>query len=322
LVVVQVPGPTLTIREREPDELAIEVEISNASFPPDWHSSVDEVEGWESLRQPEDIALRLLAFLDGEPVGVGKCDFREHFIPGRFEVEVIVRPQVRRLGIGGALNAQVTSFARLHGARALECGVRATQLEPILPWLTREGYREVSRMRESELALTSLGADLDEQAANLARSAGISLVTLAEEDTPDNRTKLWKLSVLTEKDIPFDEPHPEEPFEQFERILNSPLVLKDNLVIAKDGDDYVGLSLLGRQTAQKAFTWTTGVHPSYRGRGVAKAIKYRSAALARQHGFAVMRTFNHVNNPAMLAVNVGMGYVPLPEVVSFVRDLG
>jgi ribosomal protein S18 acetylase RimI-like enzyme len=176
-------------------------------------------------------------------------------------------------------------------------------------------------MRESELELTSLGADLDEKAADLARSAGVSLVTLADEDTLDNRIKLWKLLALTKKDIPFDEPHPEEPFEQFERTLSSPLRLKDNLVIAKDQEQYVGLSLLGRQSAQKAFTWTTGVHPSYRGRGVAKAMKYRSAALARRHGFAVMRTFNHVNNPAMLAVNVGMGYLPLPELASFVREL-
>jgi GNAT superfamily N-acetyltransferase len=163
----------LVIREREYEEIATEVEIINAARPADWHTSVEEMQGWESLRRPEDLVLRLLAFMDDQPVGAARCDFREHFKAGRFDAEVV----------------------------------------------------------------------------------------------------------------------------------------------------YVGLSLLGRQTAEKAFTWTTGVHPADRGRGVAKAMKYLSAVQAQGHGFRVMRTFNHPNNPAMLALSEGMGHVPLPDVVEFVRDL-
>jgi hypothetical protein len=34
-----------------------------------------------------------------------------------------------------------------------------------------------------------------------------------------------------------------------------------------------------------------------------------------------MQTFNHVNNPAMLAVNTRLGYRPLPESIIFRKKL-
>ena len=47
----------------------------------------------------------------------------------------------------------------------------------------------------------------------------------------------------------------------------------------------------------------------------------RSALLARDRGYTVMRTLNHVDNPAMRAVNKRLGYVPLQELVMFTKRL-
>jgi len=44
-------------------------------------------------------------------------------------------------------------------------------------------------------------------------------------------------------------------------------------------------------------------------------------AAGRDSGYTAMRTYNHVNNPAMLAVNDRLGYVALPHFVLFQRAL-
>jgi GNAT superfamily N-acetyltransferase len=176
-------------------------------------------------------------------------------------------------------------------------------------------------MRPSELKLTDFDFATHGLAVERARGAGISFTTLSEEDTEENRRKLWELVVLTDRDVPFDVPHPDQPFDRFEDELNAPHALLDCLVIAKDGDRYVGYTMIGRRTAERVLTWGTGVHPNYRGRGLAFAIKVRSAQLVKERGYTVMRTFNHDNNPAMLAVNTRLGYVPMPELVMFVKPL-
>ncbi len=311
----------LQIRERRPDELAAQVDVFNDAFPPDWHSSLEEMEGWEAMRRPEDPILRLLALAEGRPVGAGHSSRGTHDPEGRFEIDLAVRPRFQRQGIGRALYRRLEQFAVDGGATEIETGVRLTQLPAVERWLEEEGYRETSRMRESELDLTALPEDLEADARRRSEAAGVTLTTFGAEDTPDNRRKLWQLSVITERDIPFDRPHPDEPYERFEQMIENPLCLLDCLVVAREGDEYVGFSLLARRSPLQAMTWATGVHPSVRGRGVARALKTYSAALARRQGFTAMRTFNHVNNPAMLAVNVGMGYRPLPEVVLFLKQL-
>lgn len=311
----------LHIRERRPDEVAVAVEISNAAYPEDWRSTVEEAKAWQALERPEDQILRLLAFDEGRPVGSGHVSHWQHGVEGRFNIGVAVIPTCRRRGIGRALYERLLAYAVEQGARELECEVRETDLAPIEGSLAKEGFREVSRMREAELRLTDFDFAGQAQAIQRCTDAGITLTTLAEEDTPENRIKLWELSNLTVRDIPFDVPHPDESFDRFEDMIDSSQCLRDALVIAKHGDEYVGLSILGRQTADRAFTWTTGVHSNWRNRGIALALKVRSVELARDRGYTAMRTFNHRNNPAMLAVNTRLGYVPLPEVIFFVKTL-
>lgn len=317
-----VDNTQVDIRERRDDERGVELDIYNEAFPPDWHTTKEEQEAWEAMRRPEDLILRLLAWRDGTAVAAGRCMYSPHHVPGRFEIDVAVRPQSQRQGIGRVLYRRLEEFARAHEARELECGVRVTMLAGLERWLEAEGFREVSRMRESELQLEDLGPELEAEAQERAAKAGIVLTTLAADDSPETRKKLWQLSLVTDRDIPFDTVHADEPYERFEVMLANPLLLPEALVIARHEDGFVGFSILAKQRSDRAFTWSTGVHPDFRGRGVARAMKTYSAAIARRLGFTVMRTFNHTNNPAMLAVNTAMGYKPLPEVVFLVKKMG
>jgi RimJ/RimL family protein N-acetyltransferase len=175
-------------------------------------------------------------------------------------------------------------------------------------------------MRKSELMLSEVDEPLLREAEERLTANGLTLTTLAGDDTEDNRRKLWELYVLTDRDVPHDS-HQDEPFEQFNELLDREECLRDCLVIARDGELFAGFTILGHDTTGEAFTWMTGVHPEYRNRGIALGVKAACVRLARDQGYHVMRTFNHVNNPAMLAVNTRMGYRPLPEGIQFVKTL-
>jgi GNAT superfamily N-acetyltransferase len=61
----------------------------------------------------------------------------------------------------------------------------------------------------------------------------------------------------------------------------------------------------------------TAVLPAYRGRGIAKALKRATIAWAIDNGLVVLETGNDVENAPMRAVNLGLGYEPIPDEVGF-----
>lgn len=312
---------SLEIRERRPDELPLYVDIWNASQPAEWHRTVEQTRAREATDRPEDRTLRLLAFLEGQPAGAGTTGLDQLGGVQRFMVQVGVLPALRRRGIGRALYDRLVEHAVRAGAQELEGTVISTELERIEGWLQREGFGEVNRMRPSELRLAELDEEVLREAEERAAAQGITLTTLAEEDTEENRRKLWELHNLTIRDVPLDVPPLEQPFERFQEWLDAPACRRDCTVIARRGEEFVGFTILNGATPERAGTAMTGVHPEWRGRGIALAVKARSIGLARDTGFTAMRTTNHLENAPMLAVNKRLGYRPLPELILFVKQL-
>jgi mycothiol synthase len=314
------PGQ-IDIRERTPDDLAVEVAIFNSVSPPDRQGTVEKLQRFESIFQREDKKLMLLAFAGSEAVGAGHGLRMAFLAEGRCELSVAVRPEFQRNGIGTALYQRLFDFAVSSGATEIGGSVREDQLPPIEAWLQREGFREVSRRRPSELRLDTFDFDRHASAEDRVLADGIQLVTLAGEDTPQNRRKLWELSNRTQEDVPFDVAKPDLPFDLFDRLIDFPPGLHDCQVIAKDGDRYVGFSLLNEIHPEAVGIGMTGVDRDYRGRGIATAVKVRSARLAHARGYRVMRTSNHTNNPPMLKVNDRLGFVARPQELYFVKSL-
>ena len=59
----------------------------------------------------------------------------------------------------------------------------------------------------------------------------------------------------------------------------------------------------------------TGVHPNYRKRGLATAVKVQMLTVARARGIERLHTENHADNAPMLAVNRKLGFIPgVPEI--------
>ena len=310
----------LDIRERAPDQCAVALDIANAVMPADARHTLEEVQVQKRLEEADSTPLRLLAWCEGTAVAAASVSRRAYHPAGRFRIWIAVLPEYRCRGIARSLYRRLLTHAREQGAREVTCDIHEYHLALVERWLGREGFREIERMRQSELALPYLDLQAHEAAEQRAVSSGLVLTTLGEEDTEHNRRKLWELDNLTRRDIPADAPH-QMPFDRFQEMLDQAQCLRDCLVIARDGDRYVGFSILAHRTPELASTWMTGVHPDYRNRGLALAIKARSAGLALDRGYRAMRTWNHINNPSMLAVNRRLGYAPLPEVIHFLRSL-
>jgi RimJ/RimL family protein N-acetyltransferase len=75
-----------------------------------------------------------------------------------------------------------------------------------------------------------------------------------------------------------------------------------------EGEEWVGLTILQSTSPDLAWNAMTGVIPSHRGRGLARAPKALAAEHARRQGIRAIATRNNVRNAPMLAVNEALGY--------------
>ena len=65
----------------------------------------------------------------------------------------------------------------------------------------------------------------------------------------------------------------------------------------------------------EAFNDMTAVRRSFRGRGVAQALKRATIGWAIDHGLVALITGNDETNAPMRAINARLGYRPLPDLV-------
>jgi GNAT superfamily N-acetyltransferase len=92
--------------------------------------------------------------------------------------------------------------------------------------------------------------------------------------------------------------------------------------LALDGAAPVAMSYLAYPPV-RGVVWTnfTGTHPTYRGRGIARAVKLQTLAQAVELGIPEVRTDNDSENMPMLHINESLGYTTMPGYVSFVKRL-
>lgn len=92
--------------------------------------------------------------------------------------------------------------------------------------------------------------------------------------------------------------------------LDMPYVLPDAYFIARDGDDYVGVSDVSLFEAVPGGLTQgfTGVKRDYRRRGLATALKISAIAYAQAHGYQLMQSFNKPEQAAIRALNEKLGF--------------
>jgi RimJ/RimL family protein N-acetyltransferase len=139
------------------------------------------------------------------------------------------------------------------------------------------------------------------------------IVTLADEmkNDPECHSKLHSLVQAVSQDIPRPEQFTPVSFEQWSAFeMKSPNLVPQGYMIAKDGDEYVGMSTVWK--AQKdpkgLYQGLTGVLREYRGRGIAVALKLKVIEFARNNKYEKLKTWNDSTNAPMLGINIKLGF--------------
>ena len=275
----------------------------------------------ESPTSPEDIAwsdatypggVRFLGFLDGQPVAaasVGRIYMYEPTFE-RYWFSVQVLPEARRHGLGTQLLVACSTVARDAGKTGLQTDVSERHADG-LAFLEGHGFEVTERAKMVQLDLRGLAAP----AVN--PPAGFAFTTLASR--PDLEQGVHAVAVAAYRDIPsVDEPLAVGSFDEFiARDVRRDGIPADGFVIALDEDSgaVAGWASLMFVPGSTTMAWhdMTAVGPAWRGRGVATALKRATIVWAIEHGLEILETGNDEDNGPMRAVNIKLGYRPIPD---------
>jgi GNAT superfamily N-acetyltransferase len=230
---------------------------------------------------------------------------------GRYWCLIRVLPAYQRRGIGGRLYERLLADLEQHGAAAMQIELDDTQAA-LAPAIERRGFREL--LHSWAFALDPRGCDLAPLAGAYERLGGLEITTLAAELArgADWLPPLHELYVRVGGEVPIPiYPHRAPPPEWLaEQAIGLPESLPEAFVLVRDGARYVGMSYLHADPTapHRLFQRITAVHPAYRGRGIALALKLKTIEYGQRHGCHEIGTAVESNNPSMLAINRKLGF--------------
>src|SRR6188508_43792 len=256
----------------------------------------------------------LLAERDGETVGAGFALTGWHTPPHRAIGSSLVPPDRRGAGVGIAVLDAIEGWAAEHGATELD-GAISEDDERSLAWASRHGYTEVGRNSRLVLDLTVV------EAPTPSPPEGIEIVTWAER--PELAPGMYEVAREAVPDIPGEEEDNIGTLEEWlARDMRGDSDDPRAVFVAIAGDEVAGFAKLSlmKERTDRAFHDLTGVKRSYRGHGIAAALKRTQIAWAKANGYASLQTSNEVRNEPIRRLNERHGYVLEPGVV-FVRSV-
>jgi GNAT superfamily N-acetyltransferase len=283
---------------------------------------------WWSTRPPDEAHMQLVAERDASAVAfIAAGHDPWEGAARRFGwMRPVLHPEMWSKARYERLIAAGESWLRDEQA-AIGVGRVRESFEDQLRVYENRGYREVRRAKVWELDLVAGKERLlagAERARKAMKEQGVRLLTIDQDDDPDRLVKLHALTIEAERGIPTTVPLRAPPFDEWHRFwFQNPGVREERFWIARQGDEMVGLSVIG-YPPQRGVPWTffTGTSQSFRGRGVARALKYETLAQAIALGAQRVRTSNDGENAPILHLNAEMGYELLDPVIELHRELG
>ena len=313
------------IREFQPGDYERLVEIGNR-IEPDHRETVDEMRYYDDHFDRGKYFFQRYVGVDPaarEVVAVAEClNMPWNFHPQKFSMWIGVDPDWQRRGIGGALYERVLTEIQERDGIAVRTSVRESE-KPSLDFVRHRGFGERLRNWESHLDVATF--DFSRFAGREREPEGIRIVTLEEElkRNPECIRRIFELGDAIMPDVPMPDPYTPQSYEMFVSDIRGPNAVPDGYYLAMAGGEYVGLSNLWRSEAEKdsLFQGLTGVLREYRGRGIAWALKLRTIAYARDHGYRRIMTWNNTENKPILAINDRLGFVRQPAWIVVEKDL-
>lgn len=302
---------SVELRDATEDDAPAVVAIANQGSPQP--TSVEQFLRLRAERNPADLFSYRVADDAGEVVGFATA---EHF-PIEPADWLTVRVQVdadhRGRGVGRQLWADAEEVAARVSPRMLTAQVR-DDAPTSRDWAEQRGFEVWAHRFQSVLDLN--GFDPGPFAATLdaVAAAGVEIAPYsALADEPGAAERLHQLVNDVMVSTPDNDTGTTIDRAELDRFfLNPSIHPPEGLMIARDGEAWVGISSLMHREPGFIYTSVSGVLPSHRSRGIATALKVRSTEVARSLGATRMGTNNLSINEPILALNRKMGYVPQP----------
>ncbi len=318
----------VTLRERRPADLPHIVELQNRYGRPAQRQTLQDVERWETMADPNEVRVRLVLESGGALVGVAGAGDGGKWRPpdGSWDIWLRLDDAWKRKGIGTAVADALESFARGNGAPSITAGLRGDEQDGIA-FAGRRGYQEFHRRQTSYLDLTKFDGTRFEPPDAIAARRGFRLVSYEQlaASTPDTdalRHRIHDLHSATWRDVPTPEIPAAPSFEDLMRFaFDSPTFEPRATTFALRGDELVGLTLADVNGSGIGYTFMTGVLASARGSGLALAMKLRAIDVLKKRGVELFGTTNDKDNVPMLTVNRKLGYDPEPPNIRMKKAL-
>jgi GNAT superfamily N-acetyltransferase len=231
-------------------------------------------------------------------------------------LEVMVKPSLRRRGLGRQLVAVATRRAYLEGFSSI--GVEAIGGTPAIPFYEALGFEREYVETRSVLNLTSVDwPALREMAGGIAPGYRVEY---HPGGPPEDLLEAYAQAKLEAQDDDDDldlAPRSSDP-QRLRDSLNTlhKRGLKPYIVLAihEATGDVAGLTevVVPAQHPERADQYDTIVVRAHRGYGIDRAIKARMLFELRdaEPGLREVQTWNAQNNESMLKVNAELGYLP------------
>jgi GNAT superfamily N-acetyltransferase len=264
------------------------------------------VEDYVDWRRQAQQTVWLLASAAGRDVAAGIGVGGWHEPPGVARGEIRVLAGERGKGVGTDLLERLGQWAESFGYGELIGEVRERDAESIA-WTKRRGYVEVGRNSRLVLDLAPV------EPPGVDPPAGIVVTTWAER--PDLIEGVYAVAREAYPDVPGEEDEVMPAFEQWLSMdMQGTGDRPEATFIALAGDEVAGYAKLSLSKARPGVAMhdMTGVRRSWRGRGIAGALKRAEIAWAKRNGFTRLETANEERNEPIRRLNERHGYVPEP----------
>jgi len=245
------------------------------------------------------------------------------FDPRRYFLRLAVDLRMRRHGVGALLWTQVLAELEERDARVVYA--RARDATAGATFLAKRRFTEVLRYYNEVRAVATAPVPTPAQDDRLGR-AGIRVATLSDllRGDADAATKAYDLYYASRTDQATLGPMTPVPFPAWNAWnVEHANALRDGYFTALDGERYVGQTTARRSASDDVLEiGVTGVLPSYRRRGIGRALKLRLHAYARANRYHEIHTTTTRQNTAMTALNDSLGYVIVESYAGYELRLG
>jgi GNAT superfamily N-acetyltransferase len=243
----------------------------------------------------------------------------------KFWFDAWVDPRHQGHGVGSAIYDRLKDDFDENGAIAAWMGIRENMATSIA-FAQKRGFTEKMRGWESTIDPYQVNISEFQEYSNKASQAGIEFSTLEQElrRDPECYEKLYELVQTTFRDVPIADTPTDTPYDQWLAFeMKNPNLVPQAYMIAKDGENYVGTSVVWRMKKEprSLYQGLTGIRRAYRGKGIAVALKLKVLEFARKNGFDNIRTFNASTNEGMLSINMKLGFKRDLAWITFEKNL-